>query len=147
MPDWSKFTGPQHYEPDKVDGALAALESASSREQAQAAYDRVLFAIGNNHGGTLYPAAAAAAPEILKLAIDGTGWHRWGAFEVLVELTVFDAEPGFEEFIAPGGGRINLKCAVRDLLRDAKPRLFLILNNQSAEEEVRNRHTRHSGTD
>jgi hypothetical protein len=52
---WDQFPGPPDYAPREVEAALASLSKAHDRRSANDAYNRVLFAVGNNHRGTLYP--------------------------------------------------------------------------------------------
>jgi len=94
--DWARFEGPPWYRPDEVPVALRALAGAVSPEAGRAAYDAVLFAIGNNHAGRLYPAAAAAVPFVVEVATTGHGYSRYAALDILIDvLSAFEAEDGF----------------------------------------------------
>jgi hypothetical protein len=81
-----------------------------------AAYDRMLFAVGNNHAGCLYPAAVPAAPLLTRIVRDHSGWSRWATLEILIEFLAFDATPA--EFTDPAGSLINVKEAVLATVSD-----------------------------
>jgi hypothetical protein len=77
--DWAAYAMPssaQWYEPGKVPAAIARLVAVSSRREWQAASSAVLFAIGNDHEGTLHPAAASAAPLLVRVAREHQGWPQ-----------------------------------------------------------------------
>ncbi len=95
--DWAGYRGTEWYKPSEVPPALRALAAATDEATAHDAYNRVLFAIGNNHAGTLYTAAAAALPFVVAIAIQGARWPRWGALEVLIDAHAFAPDLGCEE--------------------------------------------------
>ncbi len=137
MPDWSTFPGPKYYEPSTVEPALRALACASSEEEATDANNRVLFAVGNNHAGTLYPAAVAAGPEIVEVTLRGSGWAQHAAFEVLVEGVVFDVEQGFDDFAATNGELVRTREAIDAELAAATSDFLSILRDPAAQERIR----------
>src|SRR5690349_278960 len=90
---------------DEVEAAFRALASAS-RKTDQAAYHRVLFAIGNNHAGTYWPAALSLIPRLEGILCDGTEIARKRALDILIDLIAsFAPEPGFEIVETPDGPR------------------------------------------
>jgi hypothetical protein len=90
---------------DEVEAAFRAL-AAASRKTDQAAYHRVLFAIGNNHAGTYWPAALSLIPRLEELLCDGTAIARVCALDILIDLIgSFAPEPGFEVVATPAGPR------------------------------------------
>ena len=137
MTDWRSFPGPNSYRAEDVEPALTELGRAKDERSAQDAYNRVLLAIGNSHRGTLYPAAVAAAPRILEVALQSAGWARYAAFEVLVELSAFEAEGGFEEFSELGGEIVQLKTVVVGTISGAREQLLSVLADGSEMELVR----------
>ena len=115
--DWDQYDGPDSYMPSTVAPALKALLSATSQESARVAYHRTLSAIGNNHAGTMYPAAIGVTAW-LRLVRDTaeSEWARWAAVEVLTDLTEsFVAEPRFETTRTPSGERCNVVEKVRSI--------------------------------
>src|SRR5882757_2318295 len=111
--DWAAYEmspSAEWYHPDEVPAAFERLISASTRKQGDAAYDAMLFAVGNSHAGLLYPAAAAAAPLVVRVARECDGWARWAAVEILCEMTSFSVDR--EQFIDPTGRIVNTKEAI-----------------------------------
>jgi hypothetical protein len=87
--DWVAYPGPPEYDPREVPIALRALAKASSHGEAQSAYNQFLFAIGNNHRGTLYACAPLAVPFLVSLVRDGSPWAKWAAIECLTDAFTF----------------------------------------------------------
>src|SRR5262245_50085023 len=96
--DWERFPGPEDYQPAAVPPALEALRNATDEASGQKAYHRVLYAVGNNHRGTLYPAAVAVVGIVFEVARTGSETAKAAALETAVELASFCPEPGFETF-------------------------------------------------
>lgn len=121
---WERFDGPEEYRPSSVLPALEAMASARTGNEAQAAYHAVLFAVGNNHGGTFYPAVVAALPLVLEMTRSGRPWTRFAAVEVAIEcVTSFEPEPGFERTVLPDGRMCDVDAAVTRICGEALPRL------------------------
>jgi hypothetical protein len=90
---------------DELEAAVRALAGAS-RKTHQAAYHRVLFAIGNGHARTYWPAALSLIPRLEELLRDGTELARMRALNVLLDLIhLFAPEPGFEVIETARGPR------------------------------------------
>ena len=69
------------------------------QKQGAEAYDRMLYALGNNHAGTYYPIALAVLPQLESILSNGAPWAQQAALNVLIELTgSFEPEPGYERF-------------------------------------------------
>ena len=85
--DWKSFSGPEHYEPDRVSDALSNLISLKKESLSDKVYNNVLFAIGNNHAGTYYPAVQKALKYIIQTAISGnTEITKNCALNILIDL-------------------------------------------------------------
>jgi hypothetical protein len=111
--DWAAYAMPpsaQWYEPGKVLAAFRRLVAVSTRQKGRAASSAVLFAIGNDHEGTLYPAAAPAAPLLVPVAREHQGWVRWVALEILIDC--LDFGPDREQFIDPSGAAVRTRDAI-----------------------------------
>lgn len=133
---WDEFPGPPYYAPREVDGALASLRTVHDKRSANDAYNRILFAVGNNHRGTLYPAAAAAAPKVLEIALSGEGIVRTTALDVVMDLLLFAAEPGFEKFKRVDGLNGDVKDEIKTSIRQEEERLVgLVLDKREQEKE------------
>jgi hypothetical protein len=96
-PPWSS-TG-------EIEAAVRDL-AAASRKTNQAAYQRVLFSIGNGHAKTYWPAALCLIPRLEEILSGGTEVARLRALDVLLDLiSWFSPEPGYEVVETPGGPR------------------------------------------
>ncbi|MCP3883165.1 MAG: hypothetical protein GY701_32915 [Sulfitobacter sp.] len=115
--NWAEFDGPSGYDPSRVEDALAMLLGAQTQRQAQAAYNEVLSAVGNNHAGTMYPAAVEMAAILREFRQQGlAGGPGWAAAEVLIDLgESFAPEPGYETTRLPSGVTCDVLATVRVL--------------------------------
>jgi hypothetical protein len=113
--DWSAYPGPSEYNPKEVPVALRALGGATDQAEAQAAYHQFLFAVGNNHRGTLYACAPVAVPFLVAFVREGSPWAKWAALECLTDAFTFgshdEASAG-----APEAFRANVAEQAADLL-------------------------------
>ncbi|MCO6009996.1 hypothetical protein NE236_34000 [Actinoallomurus purpureus] len=65
--------------------------------------------VGNDHQGTLYPAAVAATERLLGIVVEKEGPPRLAAVWVLLDWWgTFQPEPAFEVFVAPDGATVEL---------------------------------------
>jgi len=132
--DCAQLPGPKWYAPKSVPEAFDLLRSVSSEADAKSAYDTMLFAVGNNHCGTLYPVATAAVHEILRIAADRRGWARSAALEILGELLRFEPEPGFATFERNDGTVVNLSLEIVRAVYEADRLLLEILESPDSPE-------------
>jgi hypothetical protein len=130
--DWSGYPMPpssEWYEPDSVPAAFESLVEASSEQQGRAAYNAMLFAVGNNHAGVLYPAAAAAAPLVVRVAREGNDWVRHAALQILIEFVFFGVDR--EQFVDPTGKSVDAKEAIMAEIEGMRDDLELMTDVQS----------------
>jgi hypothetical protein len=85
-------------------------------------YDDILFAVGNNHSGTLYPAVVSVAPELVRFAFQPGAARQQLALAILSDLVQFEPEPGFE-LVSLGGRQVPLLEALREGLKPLLERL------------------------
>jgi hypothetical protein len=131
--DWSAYAMPpseQWYRPDRVPAAFTLLATASNQEEGQAAYNAVLFAVGNNHAGCLYPAAAPAASLLMRVVREQPGWPRWAALEILIEFLAFDVDR--EEFVDPSGSVVQTSDVILTTIGTMRGDLEHLSREQSA---------------
>jgi len=115
--DWRNFAGSM-YEPERVADSLTSLALADQESKegvyqiegveadlllnAKIASD-VMFAIGNDHSGTYYPAVCEALPFIIQVAIFGNHLvARNCAINILIDLYYFcpeDESADLEELV------------------------------------------------
>ncbi len=117
---WDSFGSPADYQPREVPRALRAVIAAKSQDSAQNAYHKVLFAIGNNHAGTLYPVAPYVVPILIRMSRSDCGWTRWTALEILTDAIHFEGEArvdsGAENTVIPDSFRERIRNASDDFL-------------------------------
>jgi hypothetical protein len=117
--DWFAYSMPpsqQWYRPRSVPKAFRLLVAVSNQEQGWAAYNAMLFAVGNNHAGCLYPAAVPAAPLLTRVVRELHGWPRWAALEILIDYLAFDVDR--VRFTDPTGSVIETKEAILAAVRN-----------------------------
>ena len=114
---WDDLPQPKWNGPGEVPKALLALAAIANQRDADAAYNRFLCALGNNHAGTYYPVALWAIPFLGPLLATGTSIVRETVLDILIDLTgSFAAESGFECVRGPSGSEIILKVGVRQVV-------------------------------
>jgi len=106
--NWYSYNGPTYYRPKDAPSSLISLALAD-KESTEGKYhiegveadlnlnpkitNDVLFAIGNNHSGSYYPAVREALPFIVQIALFGN--HvvaRNCAINILIDLYYFCAD-------------------------------------------------------
>jgi hypothetical protein len=111
--DWSAIPGPPEYRPDTVATAFRALLAPHPDDRADPA-TMMRFAVGNDHGGTIYPAAVAATAAMLDIIEVHPGQPRRAALGILLDWWAsFDPEPDYEEYLDAAGERVDVVAAIR----------------------------------
>jgi hypothetical protein len=96
-----------------VPQALRALAACDSEETANAAYQRVLYAFGNNHAGTYYPVVLPALPFLGQILTAGTDRARDATLAVLYDpLASFQPEAGYEVVAVSGHAQSDLRALI-----------------------------------
>lgn len=73
--DWNAIPGSEWYRPEKVAKAIAGI-----RNRDPNAPD-IVYQVANNHAGELYPAAVAATPILLDIALHSNiTWLQYKLF-------------------------------------------------------------------
>ncbi len=91
QPDWNG--------PDSIAEALKSVVQAWDKESSLSAYNKLLYAVGNNHAGTYYPVAFAIMPDIEEVLNNGEPWPKYTALEALIDLYIsFMPQPGHETY-------------------------------------------------
>ena len=119
MSDWAEIPGPKYYRPSEVEPALRSLaETAVETGDVGAG---VRKAVGNDHAGTLYPAAVLATSRLLNIIEHRTGAPRRAALNILLDWWgTFQPEPGYEEFQDLSGDNVELVPALMNEVIAAK---------------------------
>jgi len=114
---WDDLPQPEWNGPGEVPEALRAIVAIANQRDAHAAYNRFLYALGNNHAGTYYPVALWAIPFLGPLLATGTSIIRETVLDILVDLTgSFVAESGFKTTRGPSGSELPLDEGVQQVV-------------------------------
>ncbi|MFD7971379.1 hypothetical protein [Streptomyces clavifer] len=116
---WDAVPGhPEWYEPDRVAEGLRVLAAATNRVQAARAGSLLgCGGIVHDHGGAVFPAAAAAAPLLLDIAQHGHAAARDTVLGLLDEALSFVPQPGYTRVATPHGEAVRICCAVAHHVR------------------------------
>ncbi|WP_437653232.1 hypothetical protein [Sorangium sp. So ce1182] len=111
---WASLAQPEWNKPDEVPTSLRELASCASYAEAQAAYSRYLFAVGNNHAGTYFPVVLATIPFLGEILQGGSELSQARALDALIDLVgSFAPEPAFELIAQHDGQREELAVLLR----------------------------------
>ena len=111
---WEGIAQPEWNSPDEVPNALRAVLTIQKSSDADKAYQRLLYSLGNNHAGTFYPIATAAVPFLGELLHHENVLIRQVVLNVLVDLLgAFEAAIGFETVTCSDGRTLPLKLSLR----------------------------------
>jgi hypothetical protein len=131
--DWVALAQPDWNTPSSVPRAIRRLALARTEEDSWAAYNDVLFAVGNNHAGTYHPIALAALPFLACILRSPSPVARQRVLDILIDLSdSFVPAPG-HEFIgslntAPQSLQIELRNTIRVLWAGEKATVMVVAN-------------------
>ena len=109
--DWASIPGPVWYRPEDVPRAFRDVIRATWKDR-EAGHD-IYSAVGNDHAGTLYPAAVLGTDVLLHIIAAGPGMPRNTALAVLLDWWGgFTPEPGWETYTDPAGQRVEIIPAI-----------------------------------
>lgn len=114
---WGSYAQPEWNTSTSMAEALERLHQSDT-----AAYDSVLYAVGNNHAGTYYPVLLAATPFLEHFVRDGNDEQQRIALCILDDLFAsFHPEPGHEKIIDPSGTMSSVEATFRKRVADLAP--------------------------
>lgn len=92
---WEQYAGPEYYRPGDLVEALVDLANFEQSRADHGLENKVLFAVGNNHAGTHYPAILEAADILIEIEQKSKAPEsRECARAILTDLYYFCAEVG-----------------------------------------------------
>ena len=92
---WEQYAGPDYYRPGELVETLIDLVNFDQSKARHGLDNEVLFAVGNNHAGTYYPAILEAADILIEIEQRSElPQSRKCARAVLNDLYYFNAEVG-----------------------------------------------------
>jgi len=112
--NWAAFPWPDPVDCDEA-RILKALRAVvePSRHDGSDARTLVRYAVGNDHRGSLYPAAVAMTEQLLLVAKEHPGEPRRTALSVLEDWwSSFAPERGFESYVDAAGARVAVIPAI-----------------------------------
>ncbi|MGV9382067.1 hypothetical protein ACWDRB_40085 [Nonomuraea sp. NPDC003707] len=123
--DWASIPGPRWYRPEAVAEAFANLLRCTCNDLNQGGGVRSV--VGNDHAGTLYPAAVAGTDVLLEIIVKHPGPPRQAALCVLLDWWgCFQPEPGFEAYTGQQGETIDVIAAIVERVGQATGALRMI---------------------
>jgi len=129
---WAAFPWPDsRVDHEEVRAALRAVLEPHQNDWSDAG-TMVRFAVGNDHRGSIYPAALAMVDILLSIAREHPGEPRRVALSTLEDWwSGYEPEHGFESFADADGARIALIPAIVRKMTDAVPLLEQIAGGAS----------------
>jgi hypothetical protein len=120
--DWSTIAGTEWYRPQNVPKAIAGIRTCDPTAPD------ILNQVANNHAGELYPAAVAAAPILLGIALQSEN-HKAAmeALSALDNLVWFRGVPPFDTVVQEGV-EVPLDKAIRQRIEASRTQLTALAN-------------------
>ncbi len=123
MPDelenYHAYPQPEWNDPGSVSAALGDVTQAHDKKSSSSAYNRLLYALGNNHAGTYFPVVLAVMPVLEEILRSGKPWPQHTVLEALIDLlTSFQPDPAHGTFQGA-----SLSAALRERILALKPLL------------------------
>jgi hypothetical protein len=117
--DLHNYPQPEWNDSSSVHAALEAIRRAHDELSANEAYDRLLWAVGNNHSGTFYPVVLAVLPQIEQILINAETWAQRAAMESLIDLGgSFIPEEGHETYLGA-----SIRGELQAFIHSLRPRV------------------------
>ncbi len=90
---------PEWNEPHSLPAAFEAIRTAHNQTSAENAYNKLLYAVGNNHAGTYYPVVLSVVPVAHQVLSESDLWAKRATLDLLVDLVEsFQPEPAYATF-------------------------------------------------
>jgi hypothetical protein len=131
--DWAAFPWPPPGDVDRarILAALRAVVDATPATWNEAA-TMVRFAVGNEHRGTVYPAAVAMTEQLLAVAERYPGTARWVALSVLEAWwSGYGPETRLASYVDARGVRVAVLPEIERRIAAATGLLTMIANSPS----------------
>jgi len=134
---WHLEAQPSWNSRDEVCHAIRGLALATG-ESGDAAYSRMLYALGNNHAGTYFPVVLAVIPFLGEILRERhcASTARARTLDVLIDLVAsFEPEPGFES-VTTAAGLQTLKDLLKERILglEGDVKRLLVATRESPEE-------------
>lgn len=119
LADYDAYPQPEWNGPGSVSAAMEDVMQAHDEQSSSSAYNRLLYAVGNNHAGSYFPVVLAVMPGLEEILRSGKSWPQHAVLEALIDLlTSFQPDPAHGIFQGA-----SLSAALRERIRALKPLL------------------------
>jgi hypothetical protein len=119
---WFNYAQPEWNTETSVSDALSSVMEATDSDSSSAAYNKLLYAVGNNHAGTYYPVLVAVTPFMEELLLMGNPWSVRTVLNALIDLLAsFEPAPGYETFRNQAGNPQSLADSFKESVHRLRP--------------------------
>ncbi len=133
---WSHYAQPTWNAVDEVPSAIRALADGADLDR-QRAYNRMLYALGNNHAGTYFPVVLPAIPFFGEILRGPELVARLRTLDVLIDLVgPFGPDLEHEEVDSVAGLR-SLKAMVQEAVASLSGDVERLHRGPEDDEEAR----------
>ena len=134
---WESLSQPEWNKADTIPNSLLKLAACSYEAGWHDAYSDFLFAVGNNHAGTYYPAVLKTFPFLREILIQGSNSSQCGVLNSLMELgTCFSPEAGYEFVEDFKGCRKELSLLLAQEIENLRPLISSLMTDASRDTET-----------
>jgi hypothetical protein len=128
--DWSSIPGNEWYRPENVPKSIAGIRNCDPTAPD------ILYQVANNHAGVLYPAAVAATPILLDIALRSYNQKATlQALSVLDTLVWFRGEPPFQTVVHEGIV-LPLDKAIRQQIDATRTKLLALAHREQGTRKI-----------
>lgn len=118
---------PEWNTPESVSTALEDVIKTCDEKSSSLAYNRLLYAVGNNHAGTYFPIILAVMPCLESILRAGERWPQRTVIQILIDLfSSFVPEPGWETF-----NGVSLRATLRERIIPLKSYVIPLCKDDS----------------
>lgn len=122
--DWAVIPGPRWYQGELAAAAAGTVARADTPSRVVQAVAELRFAVGNDHRGTLYPAAVPATGVFVGMIVEQPGGPRGYALNTLLDWWgCFRPEPGYDTYDDAAAGPVEITEGIMQRVRQAAPAL------------------------
>ncbi len=135
---WTVACQPEWNTTDEIPNSLRQLASCDPKSGWVKPYRRFLYAVGNDHAGTYYPAVLSTIPFLGEILKNGSETAQIGTLNALIDLIgTFYPEPGCEKINNPNGEQPEVRLQLVLEARRLYPLIHEIAVDSSKESETR----------
>jgi len=130
--NWNNYAQPEWNNPTSVIDALGSVARCHDGKSSQAAYDDLMFSIGNNHAGSYFPVAVPAISILGDFIAGNNSWALGVALSVLDDYShSFYPDAAYALMPDPDGTSQSLEDSMKHALSTIHPLLKGIMAKDS----------------